>query len=128
MAPAFWYVDGCGNVSSQDDESLDDLLTLVPACSWARPVSASLTAEDCEPPGQCSGLDDVDDGGDIIDDDSPGWRCILQCLSALDQLLPQSYANNFLVIYADGMQSTVDATYSHVLVSSLLNRLLTAFK
>lgn len=102
----------------------------MPACSWARPVSASLTAEDCEPPRQCSGLDDVNDCGDIIDDESPGWRYVLQCLSALDQLLQQaaqSYAN--VVMYAQGMQSTLDANYILIaLVSSLLNRLLPALK
>ena len=40
-------------------------------CSWARPVSASLTAQDCQPPA-----DVLQDGlSSVEDDESPGWRC-----------------------------------------------------
>ena len=39
--------------------------------SWARPVSASLTAEDCQPPGNQDGLSSIED------DESPGWRCVM---------------------------------------------------
>lgn len=39
-------------------------------CSWARPVSASLTALDCQPPA-----DLLQDGlSSVEDDESPGWR------------------------------------------------------
>ena len=39
-------------------------------CSWARPVSASLTAEDCQPPAHMV----QEDMSSIEDDESPGWR------------------------------------------------------
>ena len=43
-------------------------------CSWARPVSASLTAEDCRPPDRAHMIEDL---SSIEDDESPGWRYLL---------------------------------------------------
>ncbi|KAL0056398.1 hypothetical protein WJX82_010878 [Trebouxia sp. C0006] len=39
--------------------------------SWARPVSASLTAEDCQPSDRAHLVEDL---SSIEDDESPGWR------------------------------------------------------